>query len=51
MAACVHIGAVTTVRMPARRECEECVRIGAVRYSHFVMIRTLLTAVVDLGCG
>jgi len=27
--ACAHIAAITTVRHPKRRECEECVKIGA----------------------
>src|SRR6267154_4469529 len=26
---CAHIAAITTVRHPKRRECEECVKIGA----------------------
>jgi hypothetical protein len=26
---CPHLTAVTTVRHPERRECEDCVRIGA----------------------
>ena len=30
---CDHIGAVTSVKQPARRECEECVKIGA-RWVH-----------------
>ena len=28
-APCVHIGAVTPVKLPKRRECEDCVKIGA----------------------
>jgi hypothetical protein len=27
--ACDHIDAISTVRLPERRECEECVRIGS----------------------
>ena len=27
--ACAHIGAVKAVKGPKRRECEECVKIGA----------------------
>ena len=30
---CVHIGAITSVTQPARRECEDCVRVGA-RWMH-----------------
>src|SRR5438874_9841084 len=30
---CVHIAAITTVRHAKRRECEECVKIGA-RWVH-----------------
>ena len=26
---CVHIDAVTNVKHPKRRECQECVKIGA----------------------
>ena len=28
-AACAHIDAITTVTPPKRRECEECMKIGA----------------------
>ncbi len=28
-ATCAHLDAVQTVRHPARRECEDCVKIGA----------------------
>ena len=31
--ACAHIGAVASVRLPERRECEECVKTGA-RWVH-----------------
>lgn len=34
--ACRHIGSVTTVRQPQRRECEECVKTG----SSWVHLRT-----------
>ena len=27
--ACTHISAITTVKHPQRRECEDCVKIGA----------------------
>ena len=30
---CQHIAAVTSVKAPARRECEECVKMGA-RWVH-----------------
>jgi Zn-finger in ubiquitin-hydrolases and other protein len=33
---CQHITAITSVRQPARRECEECVKIG----SRWVHLRT-----------
>jgi len=26
---CSHLNAITKVKHPARRECEECVKIGA----------------------
>lgn len=35
-AACQHIAAITEVRRPERRECEECVRLG----SSWVHLRT-----------
>jgi len=28
-ASCVHLRAITSVRHPKRRECEECVKVGA----------------------
>jgi hypothetical protein len=28
-ASCTHIAVITDVRQPGRRECEECVKIGA----------------------
>lgn len=34
--ACAHIRAVTDIKQPARRECEECVKIG----SRWVHLRT-----------
>ncbi|HMC20406.1 MAG TPA: UBP-type zinc finger domain-containing protein [Thermoanaerobaculia bacterium] len=33
---CAHLGAITTVKQPKRRECEECVKIG----SRWVHLRT-----------
>ncbi len=32
-ATCAHIAAITSVKHPERRECEECVKIGA-RWTH-----------------
>ncbi|HKA33317.1 MAG TPA: UBP-type zinc finger domain-containing protein [Candidatus Binatia bacterium] len=32
-ATCAHIAAITSVKHPKRRECEECVKIGA-RWDH-----------------
>ena len=32
-APCAHIGGITIVKQPKRRECEECVKIGA-RWVH-----------------
>jgi uncharacterized UBP type Zn finger protein len=32
-ASCAHIQAIKTVKQPKRRECEECVKIGA-RWVH-----------------
>jgi len=34
--ACAHIESITTVRHPKRRECDDCVKIGA----HWVHLRT-----------
>jgi hypothetical protein len=28
-AACAHIGSITNVKHPRKRECEDCVKIGA----------------------
>ena len=43
---CPHLAAVRTVRGPARRECEECVKIGA----SWVHLRTCQTCGVTLCC-
>ena len=43
---CVHIAAVTTVKQPKRRECEECVKIGA----RWVHLRTCQECGVTLCC-
>ena len=43
---CAHVGAIDTVRGPARRECAECVKIGA----HWVHLRTCQECGVTLCC-
>ena len=43
---CAHIAAVTTVKHPKRRECEECVKIGA----SWVHLRTCQECGVTLCC-
>jgi len=35
-APCAHIASITTVKLPTRRECEDCVKIG----SSWVHLRT-----------
>jgi hypothetical protein len=45
-AICEHLSAVTTVRQPERRECAECVKIGAT----WVHLRTCQTCGVTLCC-
>jgi hypothetical protein len=44
--ACEHIARVTSVRGPERRECEECVKIGA----SWVHLRTCQTCGATLCC-
>ena len=44
--ACTHIEAVTDVKQPTRRVCEECVKIGS-RWMH---LRTCQTCDVTLCC-
>lgn len=44
--ACEHISAVTTVKKAMRRECEECIQIGA----RWVHLRTCQTCGVTLCC-
>jgi hypothetical protein len=44
--ACAHITALTGIRQPKRRECEECVKIG----SDWVHLRTCQTCGVTLCC-
>ena len=39
MANCTHIDAIDTITLPQRRECEECVKIGA----QWVHLRTCQT--------
>ncbi len=45
-ASCAHIAAVTTVKHPKRRICEECVKIG----SQWVHLRTCQECGVTLCC-
>jgi hypothetical protein len=45
-AICAHIAAVTELKAPHGRECEECVKIGAV----WVHLRTCQTCGVTLCC-
>ena len=44
--ACAHIAAIATVTHPKRRECDECVRIGA----RWVHLRTCQTCGATLCC-
>ena len=44
--ACPHLGAIESVTRPARRECDECVKIGA----RWVHLRTCQTSGVTLCC-
>ena len=46
MPACVHIDGTASIKQPQRRECEECVKIGA----HWVHLRTCQTCGVTLCC-
>ena len=43
---CTHIAAVTTVKPPKRRECDECVKIG----SDWVHLRTCQECGSTLCC-
>ena len=43
---CTHLVAVTTVKPPRKRECEECVKIG----SHWVHLRTCQECERTLCC-
>ncbi len=44
--ACEHLTSVTTVKLPARHVCEECVKISA----QWVHLRTCQTCGVTLCC-
>ena len=46
MSDCAHLDGITTVRQAARRECEECLKIGA----RWVHLRTCQTCGVTLCC-
>ena len=43
---CEHISAITTIKQPTRRECEECVKISAT----WVHLRTCQTCGSTLCC-
>ena len=43
---CAHLHAIALVKEPQRRECEECVKIGA----HWVHLRTCQECGVTLCC-
>ena len=43
---CAHLRAITTIKHPERRECEECVKIG----SDWVHLRTCQECGVTLCC-
>lgn len=44
--ACVHISEITTIKRPALRQCEECVKIG----SAWMHLRTCQECGVTLCC-
>jgi len=46
MEACPHLKTIESVKHPQRRECEECVKIGA----SWVHLRTCQTCGVTLCC-
>ena len=46
MSECAHLDAITSVRQAARRECDECVKIGA----RWVHLRTCQTCGDTLCC-
>jgi uncharacterized UBP type Zn finger protein len=43
---CSHLDAIDAIKQPQRRECEECVKIGA----QWVHLRTCQTCGVTLCC-
>ena len=43
---CSHLDAIESIKQPQRRECEECVKIGA----RWVHLRTCQTCGVTLCC-
>lgn len=43
---CAHLESVTSVKLPRRHECEECVKIGA----QWVHLRTCQTCGATLCC-
>lgn len=43
---CAHLGAIQEIRLPKRRECEECVKIGA----GWVHLRTCQNCGATLCC-
>src|SRR5207247_2880656 len=43
---CSHLNAIESIKQPQRRECEECVKIGA----RWVHLRTCQTCGVTLCC-
>jgi len=45
-AACSHIAAISKVKQPKKRECEECVKIG----SSWMHLRTCQTCDATLCC-
>ena len=45
-AACSHLGAITTVKHPKHRQCDECVKIGA----QWVHLRTCQSCGITLCC-
>jgi hypothetical protein len=44
--ACSHISAITSVKHPKRRECEECVKIGA-QWVHLRICQTCGVTLCD----
>jgi hypothetical protein len=43
---CAHLAAITTVKQPKRRVCEECIKTG----DHWVHLRTCQECGVTLCC-